>query len=139
MLLQSVSQQVTENAAHRDAVLGIMQNGIAGKMAAHEKALQAEKERKAALDAAEKQARAELAQERLRKEAERLRIEKEQQAGMEWEQYQPPPPTEVVVTEVTSDDPPMAVLADGSKYPLTAEKAEELRGVFASLPGDGEP
>merc|ERR1719456_715529 len=103
----------------RRVVGAVMQSCIKNKFDTHRKVLQSERDRLAAIDAAEKQARIEREQERLRVEGERQRILKEQQAMIEWEQWQPPPPPEVTITSVNGDK---AVAADGQEYPLLADK-----------------
>jgi hypothetical protein len=138
-LLKQVSSQMQTAAKDRQAVQAVLKSSIQSKLDKHSNVLKAERERKAAIDAAEKEARIERNKERLRQEGERQRILKEQEAMIAWEQYQPPPPPEVSIASLTTEEPIKAVTTDGKEYPVIAEKLPDLTALLESLTGLDPP
>lgn len=134
-LMSLVTKHLESTAKDRTVASNVSQTAVAGRLAAHEGRLQAERARLAALDDAERKARAERQQEQLRLQAEKQRIADEQSAMMEWEQYQPPPPPEAQVTTIEEGN---AVLADGTNMRIVGGE-EAVNALQEMLNGLEEP
>jgi hypothetical protein len=138
-LLEMVSAEMTGRAEQGKLMNEVMQKSVSSKIEAHSQALEVERRRIAAIDAAERQARLEVEETRKAREAEEVRVQEEQARLAEWEAFVPevpvveePPADEVQIVEVKAEES-VVVLSDETTAAISEEQAAALAEALAGL------
>merc|ERR1719221_2067907 len=138
-LLASITNHIADSVRDRAIISNVMQSAVSDRIAAHERVLEVERLRMAAIDEAEREARKEKEAQKEAREKEQQLIEEEQARLLEWESYVEPlpdAPEAFVLTGLEEDTVSFEGGAGSAK--VAPERKEELEQLLAQAKEDAD-